>query len=83
MIKIVQADFQYYPNMQRALSTSRYLRLLQDTIPDRSMFVYNELKDYLLSLAQEDLPLLLTKRILKGTLQGLDELHHGNIVHTG
>jgi hypothetical protein len=59
--------------MQRALGTSRYLRLLQDTIPDRSMFVYNYLKDHLLSLAQEDLPLLLTKRILKGALQGLAE----------
>jgi len=69
--------------MQRALGSSRYLRLLQDTIPDRSMFVYEYLKDHLLSLAQKDLPLLLTKRILKDALRGLAELHHQNIVHTG
>ena len=69
--------------MQRALGTSRYLRLLQDTIPDRSMFVYKYFKDHLLSLAQQDLPLLLTKRILKDALRGLSELHHQDIVHTG
>ena len=83
MLKTVLADYEYYEDMQRVLATSRYLRLLQDTIPDRSMFVYKYLKDHLLSLAQKDLPLLLTKRILKGALHGLAELHHQNIVHTG
>lgn len=39
--------------------------------------------DHLLNLAQEDLPLPLTKRILKDTLQGLAALHDQNIVHTG
>ena len=81
--KSVLGDFQYHQDMQRALGTSRYLRLLQDTIPERSMFVYTYLRDHLLSLAQQDLPLLLTKRILKDTLHGLAELHHQNIVHTG
>ncbi|KAL9097946.1 MAG: hypothetical protein Q9163_006298 [Psora crenata] len=66
--KTVLADFQYYRDMQRELYASRYLRLFQDTIPDRSMFVYKYLKDHLLSLAQKDLPLLLTKRILKDAL---------------
>lgn len=69
--------------MQRALGSSRYLRVLQDTIPDRSMFVYKYLKDHLLFLVQRDLPMLLTKRILKDTLRGLAELHQQNIVHTG
>lgn len=77
------ADFENYQEMQQLLGTSRYLRLFQDTIPTRSMFVYKYLKDHLLSLAQKDLPLLLTKRILKDTLLGLAELHHENIVHTG
>lgn len=77
------ADFEYYQDMQRALGTSRYLRLFHDTIPPRSMFVYEYLNDHLLSLAQKDLPLLLTKRILKDTLGGLAELHQENIVHTG
>lgn len=83
MVKDVLADFKYYEDMQRALGSSRYLRLLQDTIPARSMFVYKYLKDHLLSLAQEDLPLLLTKRILRDALHGLAELHRQNIVHTG
>ena len=83
VVKNVLADFEYYLDMQRALGRSRYLRLLQDTIPDRSMFVYEYLKDHLLNLAQKDLPLLITKRILKDALRGLAELHHQNIVHTG
>ena len=83
VIKNVLVDFKYYRDMQRVLGSNRYLRLLQDTIPDRSMFVYKYLKDHLLSLAQKDLPLLLTKRILKDALRGLAELHHQNIVHTG
>ena len=83
VVKDVLAGFDYYQAMQRALGNSRYLRLFQDTIPARSMFVYEYLKDHLLSLAQKDLPLLLTKRILKDALRGLAELHHQNIVHTG
>lgn len=83
VIKNVLADFGYYLDMQRGLGSSPYLRLLQDTIPGRSMFVYKYLKDHLLDLAQKDLPLLLTKRILKDALRGVAELHHQNIVHTG
>ncbi|KAL9625998.1 MAG: hypothetical protein Q9204_007667 [Flavoplaca sp. TL-2023a] len=82
VVKNILADFEYYQDMQRALDGSRYLRLLQDTIPCKSMFVYKYYKDHLLSLAQEDLPLLLTKRVLKDTLRGIAELHHQNIVHT-
>ncbi|KAL9019227.1 MAG: hypothetical protein Q9185_003536 [Variospora sp. 1 TL-2023] len=82
VVKNILAEYKYYQDMQRALHGSRYLRLLQDTIPDRSMFVYKYLNDHLLFLAQKDLPLLLTKRILKDTLRGLAELHHENIVHT-
>ena len=83
MVKNVLADFDYYHDMQRALGISRYLRVFQDTIPSRSMFVYKYLNDHLLSLAQKDFPLLLMKRILKDALRGLAELHQKNIVHTG
>ena len=83
VVKNILADYKYYQDMQQALGSSRYLRLMQDAIPERSMFVYKYLKDHLLSLAQKDLPLLLTKRILKDALRGLAELHHQNIVHTG
>ena len=69
--------------MQQALSPSRYLQLWQDTIPDRSMFVFKYLNDHFLFLAQRDLPLPLTKRILKDALHGLAELHEQDIVHTG
>ena len=76
VVKNVLADFKYYQDMQRALGSPPYLRLMQDTIPERSIFVYRYFKDHLLSLAQIDLPLLLTKRILKDTLRGLAELYY-------
>lgn len=47
------------------------------------MFVYEYFTDDLLSLAQKDLPLTVTKRILKDTLRGLAAMHDQNIVHTG
>lgn len=56
---------------------------MQDTIPEQSMFVYKYFTDELLSLTQKDLPIGLTKRILKDTLRGLAVLHDQNIVHTG
>lgn len=83
MVKNLLTEFKYYENMQRALSGRRHLRLIQDTIPARSMFVYTYFKDHLLFLVQKDLPLILTKRILKDALLGLAELHHENIVHAG
>lgn len=69
--------------MYRGLGSCPNLRLLQDTVPEQSMFVYNYLTDHLLGLAQRDLPITLTKRILKDTLRGLAALHDQNIVHTG
>ncbi|KAI4153093.1 MAG: hypothetical protein LQ340_002520 [Diploschistes diacapsis] len=68
--------------MHRSLGSRAYVRLLQDTIPERLIFVYKYFTDDLLSLAQMDLPIALTKRILKDTLRGLAVLHHHNIVHT-
>lgn len=69
--------------MYRGLSSCPYLRLLQDTIPEQSMFVYKYFTDDLLSLARKGLPITLAKRILKDTLRGLAVLHDQNIVHTG
>jgi hypothetical protein len=40
------------------------------------------LADHLLSLVRKELPVLVTKRILKDTLRGLAALHEQNIVHT-
>ena len=47
------------------------------------MFVYKYFTGHLLSLAQKDMPLVLTKRILKDTLRGLAALHDQHIVHAG
>ena len=69
--------------MYRDLGSCPYLRLLQDTVPEQSLFVYNYITYDLLSLAQKDLPITHTKRILKDTLRGLAALHDRNIVHTG
>lgn len=69
--------------MYRGLGSCRYLRLMQDTVPEQSIFVYKYFNDHLLSLAQKDLSIALTKRILKDTLRGLAALHDKNIVHTG
>ncbi|KAK4983981.1 hypothetical protein LTR50_006891 [Elasticomyces elasticus] len=76
------SSFKYLQDMYHGLRSCPYLRLLEDTVPEHSMFVYRYFTDDLLSLAQKDLPIALTKRILKDTLRGLAALHDQNIVHT-
>jgi len=56
---------------------------MHDTILDKSMFVFKCFDDHLLRLAQKDLPIAVTKSILKDALCGIAELHDQNIVHTG
>lgn len=81
--EVSQSNFKYVLEMYRDLHDCAYLRLLQDTIPERLIFVFHYFTDHLLSLAQMDLPIAITKRILKDTLRGLAMLHDQNIVHTG
>ncbi|PSS07171.1 hypothetical protein M430DRAFT_23320 [Amorphotheca resinae ATCC 22711] len=69
-------------DMYRSLRSCPYLRLSHDIIPEEATLVYHYFTDHLLSLAQKDLPLAVTKRILKDTLRGLAALHDQNIVHT-
>ncbi|KAF3491598.1 uncharacterized protein GIQ15_01115 [Arthroderma uncinatum] len=61
---------------------ANHVRLSQDTIPKKSMFVFDYLADHLLHLVQKDLPLETTKTILKKALLGIAELHDQDIVHT-
>ncbi|KAH7381557.1 kinase-like domain-containing protein [Pyrenochaeta sp. MPI-SDFR-AT-0127] len=61
---------------------SDHIRLVHDTIPDKSMFVFPYFTDHLLRLVQKDLPLSVTKRILKDALRGISELHDKDIIHT-
>lgn len=60
-----------------------HVRLAVDTIPNKSMFVFEHFTDHLLNLVQKDLPLVVIKRILKNALTGIAELHDWDIVHTG
>lgn len=77
------SGFATYQEMYRNLGGCPNLRVACDTIPDRSTFVYPYFSDDLLSLAQQDLPLPVVKRILKDSLRGLAALHEKRIVHTG
>ncbi len=69
--------------MYHDLSSCPYLRLSQDTVLEQSMFIYKYFTDDLLSLVRKDLPIVLTKRILRDTLCGIAALHDKNIIHTG
>ncbi|EEH16178.1 serine/threonine protein kinase [Paracoccidioides brasiliensis Pb03] len=66
----------------RLRGDANHVRLVQDTIPEKSMFVFEYYTDHLLNLAQKDLPLKVKKKILKHALCGIVELHDQDIVHT-
>jgi serine/threonine protein kinase len=67
----------------RLRGCANYVRLVNDIIPEKSMFVFQYFSDHLLRLIQKDLPLAATKQILKDALRGIAELHDQDIVHTG
>lgn len=79
---IVEDQFKYYHDMYNALS-SPYVRSLEDTVSKQSIFIYKYLNGHLLELAQKNLALQETKRVLKDALRGLAALHDQDIVHTG
>jgi serine/threonine protein kinase len=64
------------------LRKSPYVRVANDTILNQPMFAYTYFKDHLLSFAQKDVPLPLTKRILRDSFRGIATLHEKGIVHT-
>ncbi|GAB1193699.1 hypothetical protein APSETT444_002924 [Aspergillus pseudonomiae] len=74
-------DLEEVNNLLRG--NASHVRLAVDTIPDKSMFVFEHFTGHLLALAQKDLPLVVIKRILKNALTGLVELHDQDIIHTG
>lgn len=76
-------NFEDLEDVNNKLRGSSHVRLPQDTVPKKSMFVFEYLADNLLRLAQKDLSLETTKRILKDALLGIAELHDQDIVHTG
>lgn len=77
-------DFAYLREIYTKVDNCPHLRLPQDTIPSRSMYIYKLFTDDFLNLATKaDLPLETTKRTLKGALQGIAALHDQSIVHNG
>ena len=80
---IIPSDFDYLLDMYRGLPSCPYLRPLHDTVPEQSLFVFKYCTGHLFTLTQKNLPIALTKRILRDTLRGLAVLHDHDIVHTG
>ncbi|RDK43510.1 hypothetical protein M752DRAFT_283201 [Aspergillus phoenicis ATCC 13157] len=66
----------------RLRNNASHVRLPQDIIPDKSMFVFEYFTGHLLHLAQQDLSLQTRKRLLKEGLRAIAEMHDKDIVHT-
>ncbi|OJJ87487.1 uncharacterized protein ASPGLDRAFT_64598 [Aspergillus glaucus CBS 516.65] len=75
-------NFEDLQSIDNRLRGANHVRLSQDTIPEKSMFVFEYFADHLLHLTQKDLPLEVIKRILRDALRGIAELHDRDIVHT-
>ncbi|KAL3440890.1 kinase-like domain-containing protein [Aspergillus insuetus] len=76
-------NFQYLQEINNRLrGNANHVRLAVDTIPGKSMFVFEHFTSHLLTVAQKKLPLVVIKRILKDAVTGLAELHDQDIVHT-
>ena len=80
---IIPSEFDYHLDIYRGLSGCPYLRLIHDTVPNQSLFIFKYCTGTLLDLRHRDLPNALTKRILKDTLRGLAALHDRDVVHNG
>ena len=79
-----EGDFTYLLDINNRLRCiANHVRLVKDAIPEKSMFVFQYFDGHLLRLALKDLPIAVTKQILKDALRGIAELHDQDIVHTG
>jgi serine/threonine protein kinase len=79
---VAPTDFDYFQRLFDHLGSSPYIRVSDDAIPTESMFAYKYLKDHLLSFVQKDIPLSLTKRVLRDALRGIATLHEKGVIHT-
>ena len=77
------SNFDYLLDIYRGLSGCPYLRLVHDTVPSQSTFIFKYCTGTLLDLGHRDLTIALTKRILNDTLRGLAALHDRDVVHNG
>lgn len=60
-----------------------FIRVPIDIIPDHRIYVFNYLKEDFLSLVKKQIPLHVTKKILKDSLRGLAEMHSLDIAYLG
>ncbi|KAF2692015.1 calcium/calmodulin dependent protein kinase [Lentithecium fluviatile CBS 122367] len=79
---VPQNDFKSFQDMFSDLQGSSNIRVADDAIPDQSMFAYRYFRGHLLSFAQTNPPLLITKQILRDSLRGIAALHEKGIVHS-
>jgi serine/threonine protein kinase len=68
--------------MYNDLRSSLYVRGSDDDIHEESMFTYKYLRSHLLSFAQRDVSLPMTKRTIRDALRGIADSHAKDIVHT-
>jgi serine/threonine protein kinase len=73
----------FYERVKPNVRESPLIRLPVDEIPEQRIFVYNYLKEDLLSLVRKRIPLHTTRHILRESLRGIAELHDQDIVHLG
>ncbi|KAF1840293.1 kinase-like protein [Cucurbitaria berberidis CBS 394.84] len=67
----------------RLREDAKNVRIIEDAIPDKSMFVFKYFRSHFLGLVQQkNLPLDVTKTILKQALLGIAEMHDKEIVHS-
>ncbi|OJZ92141.1 hypothetical protein ASPFODRAFT_55764 [Aspergillus luchuensis CBS 106.47] len=82
-LRHVRFSLQHLQDVNRRLrNNASHVRLAQDIIPEKSMFVFEYLTSHLLHLAQKDLSLEIRKKILKEALLGIAEMHEKDVVHT-
>ncbi|KKY22822.1 putative calcium calmodulin dependent protein kinase [Phaeomoniella chlamydospora] len=79
--EIPRNNCEFRLEIYRRLGSCPYVRGLEDTAPNESIFIFRYLKENLLGLVQKNLPISTTKRILKDALRGLAVMHDKDIVH--
>ncbi len=68
---VPSAQFDYIRGIYRSLCNNQYLRISEDVVPGRSMFVYRYFPDHLLSFALQDWPVLISKKFSEIRYVGL------------
>jgi serine/threonine protein kinase len=76
-------NYEFRLDIYQRLGNCPYVRGLEDTAPTHSIFIFKYLQENLLGLIQKNLPIAITKKILKDALQGLAAMHDKDIVHNG